>query len=503
MRMKMACMVWTLAFAVLVSTCPPTGAAPLDETSRAAVYLLRSSMKVQRSNRHLRMLRAIRELGDPQLAPFFSRLIDERDDSLRIHGILGLAECSDKKQLDLVRLTEYEKPILIRKTVGWAMDLDLVTLDQARQLMDWPGLDASVKLVVTTHLVRHEQPVDKSFLREAMQSEKLGRSTTAAMLLVQLGQDDAMETLNKLNASDHPMRDRLRGELLRTAFAGKFDRMGPWALTVYGDETANPSLRQRALVVALRFGAPGAAPTWRQQYQSASVHLQKIKSAMVALNASYWVAPSLFDPLIDSDDEMLHQIGKTGAAVALRQGVVDAVLDILDMNHLQVNNWALDYAKELATPGDAQTILLGLILAFDGPKERVAHRLQRAVAATTLLADRYSESAGKLLQPILLDSQTKTPLIRGMLTGLLQCRQSDPYPVIDGLTTLGDPQSDNLMLLITAKFEHPLTDAQLRDLALLVRGGGHFPRHMRVQAAWAYLKLTGQTRPVLAQVLGQ
>ncbi len=479
----------------------PAGGAELDETTRSAVLLLKQCMRFSKSDTRMTILRAVRRLRDPDLAPLFSSLVESGDFRLQVHGLLGLAECSQDKAIDLVRLTELESQFVQREAISVAMDQDLLTLDQARQLMSWPGLDPSVRIVVATFMLRQGAEPDRAFLTEALGSDKIGREKLAALLLLQMGDDGALKSLIQLNRSDHEHRDELCQHLLRTAFKSEFDRVGPWAMDVTEIDAAEDVVRRTGLLVALRFRANGADALWLQQYRGTEDPIARTRLALVALNASYWISPDLFKPLSRSNDALISAIGKLGAAAASREGVTEAVEIALKLNNPQINAWVLDYVKELATDAEAAAILPSVIQAYYGPPERMQLRLQHAITATTRLTDRFPEAAASFILPMLDDAETDANLMRGMLIGLTQCRDVDPYAMIAELPAFADPQANRIVLLIKAIGGHEMTESELDELALMIRGGGRLAGQIRVQAAWAYLKRTDQTRLALAEAL--
>ena len=112
-----------------------------EDTFDSAVFLLKSCTRVSRDGRHNMLLRALRHLADPDLAPLFDSLIASPYTPLRIHGFLGAAECSQKRELDLIRLASLPDPSEQAQIVSAAMDSDLLTTDQTRQILEWDGLD--------------------------------------------------------------------------------------------------------------------------------------------------------------------------------------------------------------------------------------------------------------------------------------------------------------------------------------------------------------------------
>ena len=131
------------------------GAGPalaLDETARSATLLLRRAATTQPDGSHHVMLRALRQLADPQLEPLFDHLASQESASLQIHGILGLAEL-EAGTLDLDLLTLAEEPAVQAEIIASALESALIDLEQCQQLMQSPALDAGVRILLATRLV--------------------------------------------------------------------------------------------------------------------------------------------------------------------------------------------------------------------------------------------------------------------------------------------------------------------------------------------------------------
>ncbi|MAE65531.1 MAG: hypothetical protein CMJ18_14770 [Phycisphaeraceae bacterium] len=502
--MRLSFAPWLIVTSLLLALGVPAPADDTDQTTQSAIFLLRRCRKRQRDYRGMAtgstMLRALRQLGDPELAPFFRALIDTERPWLTVHGILGLAECSEDQRIDLSLISEMENELLQRMVLSAAMDLDLIDVAQVRQVMAWSDLHESVSVLAAVHLIGHGEAPDLDALRSATESEKLGRASLAALLMVQSGETGYGQQLTELSESDHPDRDKVREHLLRTSFKSEFDLVGPWALSISEQEDADPRMRRLALQVALRFNTSGAVQTWRKQFLATADHVERIRLALVALNVSHWAQPRLFETLIESSDALLEQIGRTGQAVASRKEIVTEVGKAIEQNHQKVSDWALDYAHELAEKQDARHILLAIILAFEGPPRNLARRLKNSIAATSTLMDHDPDAAKEMLRPILLSPETDTRLKRGILAGLVQSRKQNPMPIIEGVP-LAHPQDYQLTLLIRARQGLDLSEEDLENLALMVRGGGKFSPHLRLQAAWTYLKYVDRTEMALEAAL--
>ena len=99
---------WVLIVGSVLAVIMPTpyqrafGQEQVDkEAINAAVYLMQTAMTPDRRGRFITLLMALRQLEDPALAPFYQRLTESDNALLRIHGLLGLAESSKTKTLDM------------------------------------------------------------------------------------------------------------------------------------------------------------------------------------------------------------------------------------------------------------------------------------------------------------------------------------------------------------------------------------------------------------------
>ena len=491
------------AACVLALASGPVAAVDTEgETFDSAVFLLKSCTRVRRDGRHHMLLRALRHLADPELAPLFDSLIESTYTPFKIHGFLGAAECDPDRKLDLTRIAALDNGAEQAQIISAAMDSGLLSDDQARQLINWEGLENAIKVVVATQLLRSGQFDQRQILETAAQSENLARRYLGLFLLGQNGDAAALARLDELSLSDDPERDRVREMLLRTAVQRQLGTVGPWALRVSAEPKIGQRLRSLALKTALRFQAPGADGTWRRRFEAATDVTERKRLALMVLDLSPRLAPQLFEPLIGYDDAFVDRVGRTGQAVASKRHVAEAVSALVEMNYAITNAWALRYARDDANAQDVAVILVALIGAYDkGPDRGRSQRLDDAVSATQLFFERDPDGATPFLRSILSSSASDPLLVQGVLLGLIHCGTPDPHVVLDGLPPFKARAPRNLALLLRARFGQGLPAEALRDLGLMVRGGGLRQGALRVQAAWLYLKITNQVEPALAQVL--
>ncbi len=498
---RQAILLTALSAIFLLGTTARSQVNELDDTTRSAIYVLRNGIAIRSDGQHHRLLRALRDLGDPGLRPLFSEMVRSDHPDLKIHGLLGLAQCHPQRMLDLVRIAAIDDPATQAQVLSAAMDQKLLTLDQCEQILRWPGLDPAIKVIVAGQLVQANQFTDIDLLQQGAQSDNLAHRGLASLLLLQLGDTQAQHTLEELLQSDAPQRNSIYLMLLETALRYDLDRCAPWAAKMSDMQRFGSKLRLMALRVAMRFGASGAISLWQQRFAAATDLADKTRLALVALGLAQWLDEQAFNSLTRDDHPLIQRFGQAGIAIATGRDITPAVIGLIERRHPLVNRWALKYAQEHAPDDDAIAILLGLILSCESP-----HQSQRqpdwgiASLATRALHEHNSAVAASLLGPILADPDTNTSLAQAILIGLINSTSPHADAATQGLTGFSNPQTNNLLIMLLAKHGRPLTEQQNEDFKLLVRGGGNLTAAMRLQAAWVYLKRTQQAQLALARV---
>lgn len=473
------------------------------ETYDSAVFQLKRAKQVHRDGSHVMLLRALRHLADPSLAPLFSELVESPYTPFKIHGILGLAECDPDKKVDLARIAAIEDPAEQAQILSAAMDSELIDDDQIKQVLAWPGLDIAVKVLVASQLVSSGDFNQPELLNEAKTSDNIARRYLSYLLLAQIGDAESLKELETLHASTDRNRDEVRSMLLRTALRYDLDRIGPFAMHIAQEPNVSRRLRVEALKAALRFNTPGAENVFHQQYTSTTDLAHRTRLALMALQLSPWVGAPMFDVLVETDNDLISLLGRTGRAVASGENVPAAMSDLIAANYSQASAWALGYARFEADDAQATAIYKALIESYaNGPERGRAQRLDDAVVATELYFKRDPDNAIPYLRGVIVGAADDPLLEQGILLGLLRTNEGEPHAVIEGMT-FDEPEARDLALLLRARYSHGLPLADLNQLALMVRGGGRQRAPLRIQAGWIYLSTTNQTGPALAEVLGQ
>ncbi len=509
-----------------------------DPAMRSAIQLLRSSTRLRRDGGHVLMMRSLRQMDDPALVPVFKSWADSGQPALQVHGILGLAQNAPQHRLDVDRVLAIDNPAVQAQLMVAAIDGDLLGTDQARAFLHHPDLNPGVKLLPALYLVQEEQPVEPAVLDEiaaapvedhlvlvpmiALKKQRWTvdqvtglelevRRALVSLIKLQLGDAQAVDQLNALDQHlPPPVHDPVLQLLLATVVRSELARTEAWAGRFMTAPTVNEAIKMLSLQAGLRFDWPGAPGAWQRWYDSppdatdpSGLLAHRLRLALVALRTARWQNPGLFETLMNEQDPLLRSIGYAGRAIASREGVGEAVRQLTTFNHPTINPWAIAFAKNRCQPEDARVILSGLITARDPSKQSASQWLNQVAAATEGLCDLDPDAAVEQLRPILQSPQTDDRLIQGVLYGLVRSsRDSQPHRVIESLGPFADPDAAQLALVVTAKSGQSLSAQQQADLKLIVRGGGGMQDPLRIQAAWAYLRLTDRTGLAIERALG-
>ena len=493
-----------LAFLILAPglICGVAGAQAGDSAADSAIFLLRESSRVTEDGRHNALLRSLRQLRDPALLPYFTQLARSPQPVLKTHGILGVAEVGSEKTLDLSLLAQIEQPEVQGELVTAALDDDLITQEQALQIVAWPGLNEGVKILIAVDRFG-DATIPPDVLREqATAAPLLGRRGLASLLLLQMGEAGGAEGLEALNQSTDDQRDVVRAMLLSTAMRHKFDRVTDWAYGIATDADASPILRMLALQTAMRFGDERANALWKKHFAESTDAAELNRLALVALQLSPRLPAGMFDPLVASDDPMLRGMGQAGQAVAAGSPEApERVLALMDLGHPLAIQWLLRYASQEADLTEAQIILLGIVYhARDADRETRGAFLNQAVLAAETLHNLNPDAAIKLLRPVLIDPQTDPLVAQAILLGLLRSTADGADRVLAEGEVFPNPTTQALALLLRATRNQPLTGDQIADLGLIV-GSNLLEDTLRMQAAWCYLKYNRRDQEAIAEMV--
>ncbi len=508
--------------ALLALLVAPLAPARADEAGyNAAVYLLRQTTQPYRDGRHNTMLRALRQLGDDDLQPLFAALAGSSHAPQRVHGLLGQAEISPKRRIDLAALAELEDDRETVEVLAAAMDDDLIDKIGLAAVLGWEGLSPAVRQAVALRLLSEGGSVDTApfavsleiKLDEDLEAGKMLQYAIGALILAEAGDPAGAEALSKVAGLRGSTADAVLAQLLDGAMRRELKTVGPTALRIAQDEQRGPSLRLLAVQAALRLKVRGADVVWQGMYQNQTEAARKVRLALIALDAAAAVDPALFDSLVSSDQELIRLIAQAGRAIAKRQAdTAEALAPLIAFGQPLINAWAVTFCRR-EEPAYAPDLLEAVIRAHNAGEERNRGRLtEAAIAAVHAMCELNPEQATQRL-PALLRASTKPgdgtdslELLRQrqlLLLGIVRAHSADLSSLADQIGTdeHKDFTTEALRLLARARYGATLAKDEWARISDLVQGVGQMELGLRVQLAWLHLERTGKARQAIGEAL--
>jgi hypothetical protein len=499
----------------------PRADAQADPGVTSAKNLLQQATKPQRDGSHNALLMGLRQLEDPALLPLFRGLSGSGYLSMRIHGQLGAAALSPQRRIDLSTLAEVEDQRELVQVLSAAIDDEMIDNKAMATLLTWDGLELPLRQAIAIRLMAAGGKVDTTPFKASLDVE-LTEETTAsrllqyalgALLLAEARDDAGTAALDKLPTLKNSTADAVIAQVLDAAMRQGFACAKPLALTIASDQDRDPSLQLLAIQAALRLESPRAAKQWQAMFKRADDSAQRIRLAMVALDAADQVEPALFDTLANQG-QWIDAIAQAGRAIAEQDKDLPAAMKPLIETGQPISvQWVVTYCRR-EQPEQGPALLELVIRNHDkAPRHHQGRSIQTAIAATTALCELYPKNANANLAQ-LLDVNLVRPsgihedgvhLIRRqiMLMGIAMAQRVDLKPLADTLANdrLNDFSTEALRLFIRARYGAPLNEKEWQQASDIVQGVGNFDNAMRLQLAWAYLKHKGVANQSITDAL--
>jgi len=495
----------------VVATLPAASpaAAEIDEAALVAARRLDAATAMNPDGSHNARLRALRHLRDRKLKPLFQSLSRRDATSLRIHGLLGLAELRNPPRLSLSAIAQVNAPAARAELISAGLDNDLIRPAAIERMLEWDDLPAGVEMLLAMQRVgaanAELRDAGKAALWAALRAPTPARRALAALLLAQVGEIEDWPSAAGLRQLNQAELGRVAPAVLRAALEHGLSRAGRWAFRLAREPGIDAPLRRLALHAAIRFSVPGATEQWQARFQVASGPAKRMRLALRGLRSAASLNPEAFAPLAASERAVFNAMAAAGRAIAADASTAtDRVIALMERDYPALNRWALSYAREQAPSRAGARILLAVILAGrDAEQPTRSDQLQIIADAVQALHERAPEMSSHLLRPLLRNRSGHggRRYIQGILLGLVRSGDAEAAETLEDLPAFQDPPARQLASLAKARAGLPLTDSDRQALETIVRGRGAMRPTLRTQAAWLYLKRTGQLEPALRQTL--
>lgn len=505
-----------LAFLLSCLGGPHADAQQADPGVAAAQFLLSQATQPQRDASHNAMLLGLRELEDPALLPLFRGLIDSPYLSMRIHGQLGTAALSPERRIDLTALAEIEDQRELVQVLSAAIDDELIDNKSMATLLTWDGLDLPLRQAIALRLIGaggevNTQPFKESLnveLNDELSAAKLLQYALASLMLAEAHDDVGKAALNKLADLQNESANAVIAQTLDAAMRHGFAAAGKLALVVAKDTQRASALRLLAIQCALRLSHADAPKTWQAMFKLEESSAQRIRLAMIALDAAEQVEPALFDTLGNSGQWIGH-IAAAGRAIASNDDdLAKAFKPLIATGQPLSVQWVVTYCQR--SEPDQGPALLELVTHHHdaGPKHQRGRMIQISIDAASVLCKQNPKQAANRLLPLLTsdadgDKDAQLAMRRVVLMGISRSRSNELGELAKEIAPdqFNDFTTAALRLFIRSKQGVALTDEEWDRVSEMIQGVGQFDLRTRLQFAWAYLKHKGQGKAAIAKAL--
>ncbi len=448
------------------------------------------------------LLNALRQLRDPKLKPLFAELAASKRPDFRRHGILGLAELDPEKRLNVLLVAKLETPSEQAAILRAAMVSDLVKPDQITEILAWPGLEPYVELVLRLRLLSTGQATDAARFRELAKAESAPTAVMARLCLAQTGDTEAaLDAFTRLNELEPEPRAALMALTLEVIRNEKMDKAAPY-ITSFSAE-AEPSFAFRAEVIrTLQVIAPDiGAAEWLKAYSSAQGLADRLKFALLAMDAAEQATPAMCDALEAGEGSgLLKLIGAAVRAVATKKpDPAPEFIALAAQNYRAATAWVLDRVAKLS---DDQRV--GVASAIIVQTEEARSRGESVPDTVVGAAAAIAEVRPAALTPLLRRACERNDAVmsQALFAGMLRTGTAPAWAAGERFAW-SDPSVEALAELYDSRTRpDALSDAARRErLRKIGTGRGDLPDVFKVQAAWLALVAEGREREALARVL--
>lgn len=474
----------------LSATAQPTP----DDFFAASLRHLRRTVMAQRDGSHLPRLFALRQLRDPTLKPLFYQLAHHEEWQVQVHAVLGLAEIGPSHRIDPWLVTQTDQRAH-EHLIANAIDMDLIGIEEIRQLLDWEELQPIPRLLLLGELMLAGEPLEQEAVSRLAAGANDRVACLASILLTRLGDDSALSVcggrLGALPARDHNRHLLWMLEAIRQYHV---TAAGPWVRQLLQQPGLDEDVAYWGLFTALVLDPDTGLPLWRARLGRNPSYRDQVRYGMLLLAAGKEIPSSAYDRL-KSEEELIRCIVATGTALSSGTDPASEFIALLDLGHLKTAAWAMDSLRELPAE-QAAPVYEHLIDVIKSDRIGRAERNARAVEATARL---FEIDPDRVISR-LARTEDDSPGQEVLLLGLFNSRSPAAGAAAGRVRRIGAGRADSLALLLIARHADSLPEDDLRQLGMIAAGGGRVSEGLQVQAAWLYLKLTNTIDQALGRV---
>lgn len=493
--------------------CAAAGSSVAPPTSDELASQMRQSLGVKDPAAQLRLIRGLRTLKDPALAPLFTQMGTAKSSALRAESTLALAELAPARGLDLLPVRKLE-PAMQAFVLSEALELGLVKTEQLEDLAGWGDLQPGLYVSIAARLVAAQKRVDPARLREALKGEDVAVASVAGVLLTQLGQGDGVAPVHEKLIKQQGKAGGT--EAIRRVLAIIRDRRlasgGDLARKVFDASAKDRLLRfeAAATIIAVDPSGERAAGLLAAELAACVDSAEKVRlataAAYAALERDAGLPAKAIDAMKRDGEPIVSLLGQSLEAMAKKSAAAPAMEKLIERRSIPGWSWALKAAARLSAD-DARAVRLAMVNSALSTNERAFEELA-GQAATALAQTDPEVLRGPLLAAVnARDDRTAIVILQGAI------RSDNPKAALLGEVGRGTMETDReapawpspaveaTAVLARGRFAEKPSQALIESLARVATGSGKLPETLRVQAAWLALKGSTDDRAALTRLL--
>lgn len=480
--------------------------------------VLRQVLSAKDPAAKVKLIKALRALRDPALAPMFGQMTATGNQQMRAEAILGLAELPADQGggLDLLPVRKLD-PIVQAYVLSEAIEQNLVKNEQLEDLARWPDLQPGLMVSIAGRLVAEKRRVDPARLKQIATDPSIDPivATASSILLAQLGNKDAVAAAkgDKILASKAKGVSDIARHILKVIRERKLGAGVAFAQRCMELHPDDKLLRFEAVSTILVVEPSGerAAALLQQEWKAAKDVAERTRLALAtagaALERDAGLPGSALQLLKKDSDPVIAALGAAAEATISKTGSASAFAALVASRSGPALGWALRACEKL--PADeARATRLAMVTAALTGDEKVIELMASEAAHGLALTDpgaleaplkaaiekRDDPTAGRLLAAALRSNNAAATKLATVGRSFMD-RQSTapvwPSPGVEAIATM----------LTYRHATGKLSPAAVEQLMQIATGSGGLPESSRVQAAWIALKGSTDDKSALSRVL--
>ncbi|MBC23043.1 MAG: hypothetical protein CMJ32_03890 [Phycisphaerae bacterium] len=477
---------------VLMASSPCAGQYEVEPFD-AAVQQLSKAVRYRPNNQNHALLLSLRELKDPSLRPLFQALIQSEHWTLQVNGMLGLGEIDPAGCIDPYHLKQLDQPAARLQAMQQAVFMELLGTEQISQILGWDDLQPIERIILYAELQRNGIKPDLDALGELARSEEDEIAGLASLLLNENGDakplDAFQQRLGKLTLR---RKSELLAELARVSEQCGFENSIVFFMSEASDTGLTMETKAALLSVILSIDPGQGVKLWQAIINRDRSQRTLMRFGMILLGAHDRIPASTYDQMRNGD-VLLEAMANAGEAMSNGTNQAGALISLNELRHHLATTWAIEAASTLPE-AEEQLVLLHLIEQFkDVPGTTSA---TFAIMATNRLMQINPDLVGELL----LASDSSGNQREVLLQGLLRSDSDDTSRIAGMIEGSGSRHGNSIALILLARDADSLEQDQLTQLGRIGAGGGRVDQMLQIQAAWLFIKHSGQQGKAMAEL---